>query len=114
MKLRDKVVEKIDNGYGIVQLMEALELDKKALVELAETDENVCKKLKKRFKNIDWVAKITFKGVELPSLDSDTPELAALKAEAKELGIQFNPTIGAEKLRARIAEYKEKLPSLDK
>lgn len=113
MKTRDKVINHIDNGYGIVQLMAALELEKKDIVALAEADEAVCRKLKKRFVGVDWIEKIEYKGVTLPASDNDTPELAALKAEAKELGIQFNPNIGAEKLKARIAEFKSGQPASD-
>lgn len=108
MKLKDKVISYIDNGYGIVQLMTTLNIDKKQLIEIAESDDVLLNKLKKRYVNIEWVEKINFKGASLPLSDADTPELAALKMEAKELGIQFNPTIGAEKLRARIEEFKKK------
>lgn len=107
-KIQKKLIDKINNGYGINQAMEKLELDKKAVIKLMEEDLELCQKLKKRFKGTDWIDEVTYKGkaVELP--DGDTPELAALKAEAKELGVEFNPQIGYDKLKKRVDEFKAK------
>lgn len=109
MKQHEKAINLINNGYGIVQLMEAMDIQKKDLIALAEANKDLWSKLTKRYKGIDWVQNIKFKGeTTLPLSDTDTPELAALKAEATKLGIQFNPNIGADKLKSRIAEFKAK------
>lgn len=108
-KMQKKMLDLIGNGYGINQAMEQLNLEKKDVIKLMQEDEELYKKLQKRFSGIDWIVKTEFKGksVELP--DGDTPELAALKAEAKELGVEFNPQIGYNKLKQRVDEYKAKL-----
>lgn len=105
-KMQKKMLDLIGNGYGINQAMEHLNLEKKDVIKLMQEDEDFYKKLQKRFSGIDWIVKTEFKGksVELP--DGDTPELAALKAEAKELGIEFNPQIGYDKLKKRVDEFK--------
>ena len=107
-KLQNKLLDKVNNGYGIVQAMEALGIKEGDVVKLMQEDYDLCKKLKKRFANVAWIEKVEFKGVteELPN--SDTPELAALKAEAKELGVEFNPQIGYDKLKKRVDEFKAK------
>lgn len=104
-KIQKKLIDLVGNGYGINQAMAKLELDEKAVVKLMEEDLELNEKLKKRFKNIKWL-NVPYKGVvnELPT--GDTPELAALKAEAKELGIEFNPQIGYNKLKQRVDEFK--------
>lgn len=107
-KLQNKLLDKVNNGYGIVQAMEALGIKEGDVVKLMQEDYDLCKKLKKRFANVAWIEKVEFKGKteELPN--SDTPELAALKAEAKELGVEFNPQIGYDKLKKRVDEFKAK------
>lgn len=109
MKKHEEAISLIDNGYGIVQLMGKMEIQKKDLISLAEENKILYDKLIKRFKNVEWVQSIKFKGAAtLPLSDNDTPELAALKAEATKLGIQFNPNIGVDKLKSRIEEHKAK------
>ena len=105
-KMQKKMLDLIGNGYGINQAMEHLNIEKKDVIKLMQEDEDFYKKLQKRFSGIDWIVKTEFKGksVELP--DGDTPELAALKAEAKELGVEFNPQIGYDKLKKRVDEFK--------
>lgn len=107
-KIQDKMLNLINNGYGINQAMAKEGLEKKDVIKLMEEDIDFCKKLQKRFATTDWVVEVTYKGkaVELP--DGDTPELAALKAEAKELGVEFNPQIGYDKLKKRVDEFKAK------
>lgn len=106
-KIQDKMLNLINNGYGINQAMAKEGLEKKDVIKLMEEDIDFCKKLQNRFASTDWVAEVKYKGkvAELP--DGDTPELAALKAEAKELGVEFNPQIGYEKLKKRVDEWKE-------
>lgn len=105
-KLQDKLLSKINNGYGINQAMEAVGTTEKEVIKLMEEDIQLCNKLKKRFEGTKWIDEVKYKGKveELP--DGDTPELAALKAEAKELGVEFNPQIGYEKLKKRVDEFK--------
>ena len=105
-KLQDKLIELIGNGYGINQAMDKQGVKKEDVINLMEEDNDFFKKLKKRFAGTEWIDNVVFKGkvVELP--DGDTPALAALKAEAKELGVEFNPQIGYEKLKKRVDEFK--------
>lgn len=105
-KMQKKMLDLIGNGYGINQAMEHLSLEKKDVIKLMQEDEDFYKKLQKRFSGIDWIVKTEFKGKSVELLDGDTPELAALKAEAKELGIEFNPQIGYDKLKKRVDEFK--------
>lgn len=107
-KMSQKVINLVGNGYGINQTMEKLELTKKDITALMEEDEELCKKLKKRFAGTDWIDAITYKGKTVELSDGDTPEMAALKAEAVELGIEFNPRIGYDKLKERVDEFKKK------
>lgn len=107
-KMQNKLIDKINNGYGINQAMENLGLEKKDVVKLMEEDLDCLKKLQKRFKGTDWIDEVTYKGKTVDLPDGDTPELAALKAEAKELGIEFNPQIGYDKLKKRVDEFKAK------
>lgn len=105
-KMQKKMLDLIGNGYGINQAMERLNLEKKDVIKLMQEDEDFYKKLQKRFSGIDWIVKTEFKGTSVELPDGDTPELAALKAEAKELGIEFNPQIGYDKLKKRVDEFK--------
>lgn len=107
-KIQKKLIDLIGNGYGINQAMENLGIEKKDVIKLMETDEEVFKKLQKRFKGNQWIDEVKFKGVSAELTDGDTPELAALKAEAKELGVEFNPQIGYDKLKKRVDEFKAK------
>lgn len=106
MKINDTIKNLVDNGYGIMQLMAAAEITKKQLVEILEADNTLCTKLKKRFKDVGFIQAVEFKASQTLPSNTDTPQLAALKAEATELGIEFNPNIGAAKLQARINEFK--------
>ena len=108
-KMQKKMLDLIGNGYGINQAMEKLNIEKKDVIKLMQEDEDFYKKLQKRFSGIDWIVKTEFKGTSVELPDGDTPELAALKAEAKELGVEFNPQIGYDKLKKRVDEYKAKL-----
>ena len=105
-KMQKKMLDLIGNGYGINQAMERLNLEKKDVIKLMQEDEDFYKKLQKRFSGIDWIVNTEFKGTSVELPDGDTPELAALKAEAKELGIEFNPQIGYDKLKKRVDEFK--------
>lgn len=105
-KMQKKMLDLIGNGYGINQAMEHLNLEKKDVIKLMQEDEDFYKKLQKRFSGIDWIVKTEFKGTSVELPDGDTPELAALKAEAKELGVEFNPQIGYDKLKKRVDEFK--------
>lgn len=104
-KMQKKLTDLISNGYGINQAMGELGLKKNDVVALMQEDEETYKKLQKRY-NIDWIQEVKFTGEKLALTDSDTPELAALKAEAKELGVEFNPQIGYDKLKNRLDEFK--------
>lgn len=106
MKINDTIKNLVDNGYGIMQLMAAAEITKKQLVEILETDNTLCTKLKKRFKDVDFIQAVEFKASRTLPSNADTPQLAALKEEATKLGIEFNPNIGIEKLQKRIDEFK--------
>ena len=108
-KIQHKLIELINNGYGISQAMVKLGLEQKEVVKLMETDAELCLKLHKRFKGTKWIDETNFKGVVVELPTGDTPELAALKAEAKELGVEFNPQIGYDKLKKRVDEFKAKL-----
>lgn len=144
-KINEKILELLDNGYGLIQMMEhpEVKINKEELIALMKDDEKLNKKLRKRFgdkffevapaeepENSD-PEQPEDNEPEQPEGDSEQsesdpepengepaeepeqeePEISeidALKAEADALGIQYNPTIGAEKLRARIEEFKAK------
>ena len=113
MKKTEKIISLIENGYGFTQMMESAGVDKEELIELMHENETLNKKLRKRFgDDVFEVAKIDPENNEgdpeqnEPEGDEEVSELDALKAEADALGIQYNPMIGAEKLRARIEEFK--------
>lgn len=101
-KINEKILELLDNGYGLIQMMEhpEVKINKEELIALMKEDEKLNKKLRKRFGD---------KFFEVaPAEEPKISEIDALKAEADALGIQYNPMIGAEKLRARIEEFKAK------
>lgn len=105
-RMQDKLTNLINNGYGINQAMEKLKLTKNDVVALMQEDIEIFKKLQKRFKGTEWIDKIEYKGKVEVLADGDTPEMAALKAEAVELGIDFNPRIGFDTLKKRVDEWK--------
>lgn len=105
-KLSNKILDKVNNGYGINQAMLALGIEKKDVVELMSADEELLKKLQKRYAGTAWIDNVKFRGTIQETPETDTPELAALKEEAKELGIEFHPKIGYETLKKRVDEYK--------
>ena len=108
MKKTEKIISLIEHGYGFTQMMESAGVDKEELIELMHENETLNKKLRKRFgDDVFEVAKIDPEQNE-PEGDEEVSELDALKAEADALGIQYNAMIGAEKLRARIEEFKNK------
>lgn len=98
-KINEKILELLDNGYGLIQMMEhpEVKINKEELIALMKDDEKLNKKLRKRFGD-------KFFEAEEPEIS----EIDTLKAEADALGIQYNPTIGVDKLRARIEEFKAK------
>lgn len=108
-KLQKKLTDLINNAYGINQAMEQLGINKNDVIALMQEDNELYTKLKKRFAGTKWIDEVIYKGVTTVLLDGDTPELAALKVEAKELGVEFNPQIGYDKLKKRVDEYKAKL-----
>lgn len=107
-KMQNKLINLIGNGYGINQAMETLKLEKKDVIKLMQEDNELCTKLHKRFKGTAWIEEVKYTGKPVELSDTDTPELAALKAEAKELGVEFNPQIGYDKLKKRVDEFKAK------
>lgn len=98
-KINEKILELLDNGYGLIQMMEhpEVKINKEELIALMKDDEKLNKKLRKRFGD-------KFFEAEEPNIS----EIDALKAEADALGIQYNAMIGVDKLRARIEEFKAK------
>lgn len=108
-RLQKKLLDLIGNGYGINQAMEHLGIKKEDVIKLMQEDNDLYKRLQKRFKGTAWIDEVIYKGVTVELPDGDTPELAALKAEAQELGIEFNPRIGYDKLKERVDEFKAKL-----
>jgi hypothetical protein len=105
-KMQKKLTDLINNAYGINQAMEQLGIEKKDVINLMQEDNELYTKLKKRFAGTKWIDEVIYKGVTAVLPDGDTPELAALKAEAKELGVEFNPQIGYDKLKKRVDEFK--------
>ena len=103
-KINEKILELLDNGYGLIQMMEhpEVKINKEELIALMKDDEKLNKKLRKRFGD-------KFFEAEEPELEEPSiSEIDALKAEADALGIQYNAMIGVDKLRARIEEFKAK------
>lgn len=124
-KIAEKIINLVDNGYGLVQLMAEVKIGKVELIDLMKENVELNKKLRKRFGDDTFDEKVepeteneseTEKAPEdgeqedngMPANDGDSPELASLKQEAKKLGISFNPNIGYEKLKARVDEFKAK------
>lgn len=126
-KINEKILELLDNGYGLIQMMEhpEVKINKEELIALMKDDEKLNKKLRKRFGDK------FFEAEEPENADPEQPEgdpepengepaeepeqeepniseIDALKAEADALGIQYNAMIGVDKLRARIEEFKAK------
>lgn len=103
-KINEKILELLDNGYGLIQMMEhpEVKINKEELIALMKDDEKLNKKLRKRFGD-------KFFEAEEPELEEPSiSEIDALKAEADALGIQYSAMIGVDKLRARIEEFKAK------
>lgn len=101
-KINEKILELLDNGYGLIQMMEhpEVKINKEELIALMKDDEKLNKKLRKRFGD---------KFFEVaPAEEPNISEIDALKAEADALGIQYSAMIGVDKLRARIEEFKAK------
>lgn len=134
-KINEKILELLDNGYGLIQMMEhpEVKINKEELIALMKDDEKLNKKLRKRFGDK------FFEAEEPENADPEQPEdgepeqlegdsepengepaeepeqeepniseIDALKAEADALGIQYHAMIGVDKLRARIEEFKAK------
>lgn len=103
-KINEKILELLDNGYGLIQMMEdpEVKINKEELIALMKDDEKLNKKLRKRFGDK------FFEAEEPEQEEPSISEIDALKAEADALGIQYNAMIGVDKLRARIEEFKAK------
>ena len=103
-KINEKILEMLDNGYGLIQMMEhpEVKINKEELIALMKDDEKLNKKLRKRFGDK------FFEAEEPEQEEPNISEIDALKAEADALGIQYNAMIGVDKLRARIEEFKAK------
>ena len=110
MKKIEKTIGLIDNGYGISQMMEAVGVEMSELIELMKQDEKLNRKLRRRFGDAIFDPRVEPENgdPDPANNDGDSPEMASLKQEAKELGISFNPNIGYEKLKARVDEFKAK------
>lgn len=101
MKKTEKIISLIENGYGLIQTMKHPEvnINKEELLSLMAENAELNKKMRKRF------------GDEIFENEPEEPEnrpteMEELRAEADALGIKYNPKIGADKLRARIEEFK--------
>lgn len=103
-KINEKILELLDNGYGLIQMMEdpEVKINKEELIALMKDDEKLNKKLRKRFGDK------FFEAEEPEQEEPNISEIDALKAEADALGIQYSAMIGVDKLRARIEEFKAK------
>lgn len=103
-KINEKILELLDNGYGLIQMMEhpEVKINKEELIALMKDDEKLNKKLRKRFGDK------FFEAEEPEQEEPNISEIDALKAEADALGIQYHAMIGVDKLRARIEEFKAK------
>lgn len=126
-KINEKILELLDNGYGLIQMMEhpEVKINKEELIALMKDDEKLNKKLRKRFGDKFFEAEEP-ENAEPEQLEGDPEpengepaeepeqeepnisEIDALKAEADALGIQYKAMIGVDKLRARIEEFKAK------
>lgn len=134
-KINEKILELLDNGYGLIQMMEhpEVKINKEELIALMKDDEKLNKKLRKRFGDKFFEAEEPENAdpeqsedgepeqlegdpepengepAEEPELEEpNISEIDALKAEADALGIQYSAMIGVDKLRARIEEFKAK------
>lgn len=134
-KINEKILELLDNGYGLIQMMEhpEVKINKEELIALMKDDEKLNKKLRKRFGDKFFEAEEPENSdpeqpedgepeqlegdpepengepAEEPELEEPSiSEIDALKAEADALSIQYNAMIGVDKLRARIEEFKAK------
>lgn len=134
-KINEKILELLDNGYGLIQMMEhpEVKINKEELIALMKDDEKLNKKLRKRFgdkffeveepENSDPEQPEDGEPEQLegdpepengepaeePELEEpELSEIDTLKVEADALGIQYKATIGVDKLRARIEEFKAK------
>lgn len=110
-----------------------VKINKEELIALMKDDEKLNKKLRKRFGDKFFEAEEPENsdpeqpedgepeqlegdpepenGEPAQEPEQEEPEISeidTLKAEADALGIQYNPTIGVDKLRARIEEFKAK------
>nr|DAF52326.1 MAG TPA: Tho1/MOS11 C-terminal domain [Siphoviridae sp. ct7Qv4] len=131
MKKNEEVISLIENGYGFTQMLDAAKISMDELLGLMKQDEILNRKLRKRFgdERFDQEQEEAENGdpdggepdnaeaeqpedgepeQEEPKQSEAVSEIDALKAEADTLGIQYNPTIGAKKLKARIEEFKNK------
>lgn len=126
-KINEKILELLDNGYGLIQMMEhpEVKINKEELIALMKDDEKLNKKLRKRFGDKFFEAEEP-ENADPEQLEGDPEpengepaeepeqeepnisEIDALKAEADALGIQYHAMIGVDKLRARIEEFKAK------
>lgn len=130
MKKTEKIISLIENGYGLIQTMEHPEvnINKEELLSLMAENAELNKKMRKRFG--DEIFEVENEpeepenqeneggepdNAEPEQAEQEEPaqepenrptEMEELRAEADALGIKYNPQIGADKLRARIEEFK--------
>lgn len=100
MKKTEKIISLIENGYGLIQTMEHPEvnINKEELLSLMAENAELNKKMRKRFG--DEIFEVENEPEEPEGGEPDNAE------QADALGIKYNPQIGADKLRARIEEFK--------
>lgn len=109
MIINEQIKDAIKTGYGLEQLMKKYSLTQSALLALMAEDFDLKTKMQKRFRHTDWLKKeigVPEEPEVITEPETDTPELALLKQEAKELGIEFSPRIGVDTLKKRIESAK--------
>lgn len=106
--INEQIKDAIKTGFGLEQMMKKYNLSQSALLALMAEDFDLKTKMQKRFKHTAWLKKEIGVQETEPEVtaDTDTPEMALLKQEAKELGIEFSPRIGADTLKKRIEQSK--------
>lgn len=107
-KIQNKVLDKIEDGYGINQAMAAFKMEQADIEKLMSEDYTFMSKLKKRFKDINWIQSFEFGVKEEPKPSKqDTPAMALLKKQADDLGIKYSPLIGYDTLKKKVDEAKK-------
>lgn len=108
-KIQNKILDKVNDGYGINQAMACFDMQQKDIEKLMSEDYDFMTKLKKRYKNIDWIQSFEFgEKIEVTKpTKTDTPAMALLKSQADELGIKYHPNIGYDTLKKKVDEAKK-------